>query len=137
VKTWLIIGLASLFPLGFAVIWLAVTSLLGLLSGWPTLARRYPDRDEPASVRLGGQYGHLGLVELRGALSLAACPSGLRLAMSRWLGPFNKPFFVPWDEIAAEPRKVFLGHMMRLGFGHPEVGALVIRTDVWERLRRA
>jgi hypothetical protein len=34
VKVSLIIGLAGLFSLGIAGIWLAVTPLLGVLSGW-------------------------------------------------------------------------------------------------------
>ncbi|HEY2177440.1 MAG TPA: hypothetical protein VGH15_02565 [Caulobacteraceae bacterium] len=134
-KVWLVAGLAMLFPIAFTALWLGITSLLGLLGGWPVLMRRYPDRDEAPSLRLDSQYGRMGVgVELRGALSLSACPSGLRVAISRFLGPFSKPFFVPWSEIVAEPKKNLFAHLVRLQFGEPEAGALIVYAKTWERL---
>ena len=115
--------------------WLTVTTLLALLSGWFSLAARYPDRDEPAQLKLGSQSGMMGLgVSMSGILVLSACRSGLRIAIWRVFGPFCRPFFVPWDDIQAQPRQQFFQKMVRLGFGRPEAGVLSIDARAWERL---
>ena len=134
-STPLAIGLVALILFFFVALWLLITTLLGGLSGWSGLARRYPDRDETPRVELTGQSGAMGMgVQLRGVLTLAACPSGLRVVIWRALAPFGKPFFVPWDEIDARPKRALLVELMRLGFGTPEAGALTISARSWERL---
>lgn len=124
---------------GFVVIWLAVGSLLGLLSGWYGLMRRYPDRRETPIIRFGSQSGSMGAigVNLSGILRLAACPSGLRVSMWRMFGPFSRSFLVPWREIRAEPYTAFFTPMVRLDFGNPGSGELRIQAWTWERLAAA
>ena len=134
-STPLAIGLVALILVIFVGLWLLITTLLGALTGWSGLARRFPDRDETPRIELKAQSGAMGLgVQLRGVLTLAACPSGLRVAISRALAPFSKPFFVPWGEIDAKPRKELLASLTRLGFGVPEAGALTLSTRIWDRL---
>lgn len=127
----------SLFPIFFALFWLAVTSLLGLLSNWFRLQREFPRDDDPALLRLRMRSGRMGIVSIGGALSLAACRSGLRIGILRFLGPFQRPFQVPWGQIQAEPVRRFFQPMVRLGFGRPEVGSLIIDLRSWERLKAA
>jgi hypothetical protein len=125
----------SLFPFFFAGLWLTVTTMLGFLSGWFSLAPQYPDRDETALLTLRSQSGMMGLgVSMSGILILSACPSGLRVAIWRVFGPFCRPFFVPWDDIKVQPRRQFFQKMARLGFGRPEAGVLSIDARAWERL---
>ncbi|HEY5347424.1 MAG TPA: hypothetical protein VIJ72_04465, partial [Rhizomicrobium sp.] len=57
-----------LFPLFFAGLWLFVTTILGAISGWYSLARKYPDRPEDAVLTLRFQSGSVGLVSMRGIL---------------------------------------------------------------------
>ena len=124
-----------LFPFAFVGMWLAVTTMLSLLSGWFQLAERYPDRNEEALVRLRSQSGSMGLgVSMGGILKLSACPSGLRVAILRVFGPFSRPFFVPWAEINTIPKTTFFIRRVRLGFGRPEVGVLTVEAWAWERL---
>ena len=123
------------FPFFFVGLWLAVTIILGFISGWYALATRFPDRDEPARLKLNGQSGLMGWgVSMSGILVLSACPSGLRIGIWKIFGPFSRPFFVPWAEIRAAPRQQFFQKMVRLGFGWPEGGVLSIDARAWARL---
>jgi hypothetical protein len=134
-STPLAVALAVAILLFFVALWLLITTLLAGLSGWLGLARRFPDRVEVPRIALKGQSGAMGMgVQLRGILTLSACPSGLRVAIWRAFAPFSKPFFVPWDEIEARPKGGLFVDLMRLGFGQPEAGAMTITTRTWQRL---
>ena len=131
-------GFFYFLPLSLIAIWLFVVGVLSLMSGWPELMKRFPDRPEPPLVKLDFLSGMMGAgVRLGGILSLSACPSGLRIAMWRLFGPFCRPFFVPWREITAEPFTLLLTPMIRLRFGNPPAGVLMIRARVWERVSSA
>ncbi len=127
------------FPLVFAGFWLAVTTLIGFMSGWYALARRYPDRKEPALLRLTWQAGFMGPLRsrYRGALTLSACRSGLRVGVIRLLGPFSRDFFVPWEEIRVERKDGFFEKLAELTFDEPRVGTLAIRAAVADKLAKA
>jgi hypothetical protein len=130
--------LAALPPALFLCLWLFVTALFGLFSGWFRLQRQFPRSDETPLLRLRMQSGMMGWIHLNGVLTLDACESGLRVGMWRLFGPFERPFEVPWDRIEAEPVSPFLlGPMVRLRFGRPEAGRLAINLRAWERLKAA
>ena len=134
-STPLAIGLAAAILLFFVALWLLITTLLAGLSGWSGLARRFPDRAETPRFELKGQSGAMGMgVQLRGILTFSVCPSGLRVTIWRAFAPFSKPFFVPWGEIEARPRRGLLVELMRLGFGDPEAGAMTVAARTWQRL---
>jgi len=117
-RPWLVIALVVLFPVFFAGLWLGITTLLSSLSGWPALMKAFPDRDEPALLRLSGQSGQMGPgVNMQGVLTLSVCPSGLRLGMSRFLAPFAHDVLVPWNQISANRKQVLFGQVVRLQFG--------------------
>ncbi|HEY2048533.1 MAG TPA: hypothetical protein VGH03_04275 [Caulobacteraceae bacterium] len=124
------------FPIFFVGMWLLVSTLIGAKSGWYELARRYPDRPEPALAKLGFQSGVMGPtgIGINGILTVSACRSGLRVEIWQVFGPFSKPFLVPWNEISVRPRQIFFHPYARLGFGNPEVGVLSIGRDVWGHL---
>jgi hypothetical protein len=120
----------------FVALWLAVTTLLSLLSGWPALMKAFPDRDEIPILRLPGQSGAMGLgVNMRGVLTLGICPSGLRLGMPRFLAPFSRDFLVPWDRISVTRKRALFVQVVKLQFG--QVGNLTISQDLAGRLATA
>jgi hypothetical protein len=87
---------AVFFSLFFAGLWLTVTTLLAVLSGWFRLMARFPDQAMEPLLRIRGQSGSMGLgVGMRGILTLRVCDSGLRVGMTRIFGPFCRDFFVP------------------------------------------
>ncbi len=125
----------SLIPFFFIGVWLFGTTMFGLLSGWFALQSQFPRGDEAPLVTFRRLSGYMGLgVSLSGMLTLNACPSGLRLAIWRVHGPFQRPFLVPWAEISPEPKTSFFMPMVRLGLGSPEVGKLTIDAGIWQKL---
>jgi len=124
------------FPIFFALMWFAVTVLLGFMSGWYTLMRRYPDRSEVALRTFQNQSGSIGPVGARSLLTLSVCPSGLRVGMMRIFGPFSKDFLVPWHEISVARKDRFLWKVAKLSFGNPPAGSLTLMADLADHLAR-
>jgi hypothetical protein len=124
-----------LFPF-FVAMWLLITTMVGAMSGWFTLRRRYPAGTEQALVTFRRRTGLLGKkgVGMGSALALGACPSGLRIAISRMAGPFQRPILIPWDEIVAEPKTMLFVPMAELRLGIPQIGTIVIDAHLWEDL---
>src|SRR5262245_20686935 len=102
--------LPVIIHLFFAVIWIGVTSLLGVLSGWFTLMQQFPDRDEKPIVQLNWQSGFMGQigVNFRNVLKIGVCPGGLRVGVLRIFGLFARDFFVPWHAISAEKKEFWM-----------------------------
>jgi hypothetical protein len=117
--------------------WLAVTTLLTLASGWYRLAARYPNRIDEPLLRIHVPSGSMGLVGMRNLLTLSPCPSGLRVSMFRLFGPFCRPFFVPWDDVAVLRTKMFFAPAARLQFGKPIAGTLAVEAYIANELARA
>jgi hypothetical protein len=125
------------FPLFFGVMWITVTTLLSVLSGWFVLMRTYPDREEAPLQSFSWQSGSMNRVSMRSILKLSPCPSGLRLSIMRLFGPFCRDFLVPWDEISVVRKDQFYFKVAQISFGRPAIGKLTIFVDVADRLARA
>jgi hypothetical protein len=130
---WLLAG----FPIFFVMIWLSATALMGLFTNWYALQAQFPRNDDPPLLRLHMQSGRMGWVGLNNVLTFDACRSGLRVGIWRIFGLFQRPFQVPWDQIEAEPVTFLLVSRVRLGFGRPATGTLVISPIAWQRLKAA
>ncbi len=129
---------AIYFPLFFATLWLAVTTVLALVSGWFRLMTTFPGQPSQPSLRLRGQSGTMGAgVGFHGILTLSICQAGLRIGMVRLFGPFCRDFLVPWDAISVSRKSFLFWPTARLEFGHPVVGTLRVSAHVANRLARA
>jgi hypothetical protein len=122
---------------GFAALfvgaWLAVTGLLGVMSGWFRLQSHYPASGEEPLRTLRAESGVMGTVQFHGCLVLSACPSGLRVAVWPLFGPLEKPFIVPWAEIHAQHVPSMFGASAQLSFGD-DIGSMRIKAKSWEML---
>jgi hypothetical protein len=129
----------AVFLLFFAALWLTVTTILAILSGWFRLVARFPNQIVEPLLRIRGQSGYMGLgVSMQGILTLSVCPSGLRVGIMRVFGPFCRDFFVPWEAISITRKNVLLlWPVAKLQFGSPSVGSLTIPAHVANRLARA
>ena len=129
---------AIFFPFFFVALWLTVTTILALLSGWFRLMEVYPDQSDEPILRLRGQSGTMGLgVGMNGVLILSVCPTGLRVGMMRVFGPFCRDFFVPWESIAVVRKTILFWPVAKLQFGNPAVGTLSVSAHVADRIARA
>ena len=129
--------LVGFFPLFFIVLWILITALLGVFSGWFKLQARFPSDDETPLLRLRQRSGSMYGINFNGILTFEACTSGLRLRLWRMFGPFQRPFQVPWNQIEAEPVTRFFEPKIRLHLGRPEAGRLTIDLRTWEKLKAA
>jgi hypothetical protein len=124
------------FPFLFVGMWLAVTTMLGFMSGWFNLQQWYPDdgSEEPL-LKLRWQSGMMGAgVSLNNCLTLSAKRSGLSVKMTRIFALFQRPLLIPWSEITAEPSRMFFTPMVKLTFGSPANGKLKIGARSWAKL---
>jgi hypothetical protein len=137
IEPYLLVLIPVLFLVLFLALWFAVTTLIGAVSGWYALMRRYPDRDEKPVLALSWQSGRMGMARLRGVLTLSACPSGLRVGMIRAFGVFARDFFVPWDDIAVSKKTWLFAEVAELSFGKPPVGTLTLLQSTAARLAAA
>lgn len=125
------------FPLFFASLWLAITTVLAVFSGWFRLMARFPNQTKSPLLRIRGQSGSMGSmggVSMHGILTLGVCPSGLRIGIMRVFGPFCRDFFVPWEAIRITRKTVLFWPVAKLQFGMPSVGSLTIPAHVANRL---
>jgi len=111
--------------------------LLGFISGWYALMRRYPDNSERALHTFTRQSGSMNSVSMRSILNLSVCPSGLRVGIMRVFGIFSRDFFVPWHEMAVSRKDRFLWKVAKLSFGAQASGDITIPSDVADRIARA
>jgi hypothetical protein len=129
---------AIFFPLIFASLWLTVTTILAVLSGWLRLMAEFPNQAIEPTLRIRGQSGSMGLgVNMRGILTLAVCPTGLRVGIMRVFGPFCRDFFVPWEDVRVTRKIVLFWPVAKLQFGSPAVGTLTIPAHVANKLAHA
>jgi hypothetical protein len=129
---------AVFFPLFFALLWLTVTTILAVLSGWFRLMVKFPNQTAEPVLRVRGQSGSMGLgVSMRGVLTLSVCPCGLRVGIMRLFGPLCREFLVPWEDISISRKNSVFWSMAELRFGRPAIGSLTIPQHVANRLARA
>jgi hypothetical protein len=125
------------FPLFFLGMWLGVTTILSLLSGWFVLASRFPDREAEPIQRFSFQSGMMGFaVGMHGILTLTACNTGLRVGMMRLFGPFSRDFFVPWENVAITRKTILFEKAAKLQFGNPAIGRLSISAALANKMAR-
>lgn len=127
-----------IFPVFFVALWLFVTAILSVASGWYKLMSRFPDRSETPLLQLSMQSGSMGRgVNFNNILRLASCPSGLRVGVLKLFGVFARDFLVPWNEIQVRRYKWLMFELAELKFGNPEVGKLTLRASVADKLAAA
>jgi len=130
-------NLAVSFALFFALLWLTVTTMLAVLSGWFRLMAKFPNQTEAPLLQVRWQSGRMGFaVSMQGILTLSACPSGLRVGIMRVFGPFCRDFFVPWEDISVTRKDVLFWPAATLQFGRPAIGSLTIAAHIANRLAR-
>lgn len=134
-------GFETVFPLAFPVffagLWLLVVTVLSAASGWKGLEARFPDREDQAVATFRMASGVMRGVRMNNILTLTACRAGLRVAIWKIFGPFDRPFFVPWEQLRVERREAWLQKVAILSFGEPAAGQLQISGALASRLAAA
>lgn len=119
------------------LMWLGVTTVLGLTSGWFGLMLAYPNNEETPLFQMKWLSGSMGLgVSLQRILKISVCPSGLRFGISKFFGPFQRDFLVPWDHLSVTRKKhFFMGETATIYF--KSKGSINLPGYVVNKLGRA
>jgi hypothetical protein len=137
-NSWIQQNIAVVFPLFFVAVWLGVSTMLAVFSGWFRLAAKFPDQAEETLLRVRWQSGVMGAaVGMNGILTLDVCHRGLRVGMLRIFGPFCRDFLVPWEDIRITPTTILFQSAKKLQFGSPVIGSLTLRANVADKLARS
>jgi hypothetical protein len=101
-------------PIEFAIyavaLWVGVCGLLGLLSGWPLLAREYRASNRPSGHTLHGQVSRVGIVPEHNITGMVISQDGLYLWTHWAFRVFRPALLIPWSHIRSLRERKFLWH---------------------------
>jgi hypothetical protein len=127
------LGLGS--PVAFVAFFWMIFHVDARLRGWDDLAARYSSSGpEPGSVfkSQDGFIGRVGVVQTKRMLRAAVTPTGLYLAMPRWVVAAHPPLLIPWSQLRVEScRRGPTGQpWLDLRAGMPETGRILLRSGI-------
>ena len=100
------------FPVYFVVVWLCITGLLSVLSGWSGLAGHFRAEESVQGEKfrfVSGSIGNRFLpVSYGNCLFITVNDSGFGLAILFLFRLLSPPLFIPWSAVASVKRKRFL-----------------------------
>jgi hypothetical protein len=132
-------ALALLPFVAFAGLWCLVSFLVGKLSGWSTLERRFVSsfpfpgqtwKWKSARLRRGTNYNR--------CLTIGADPTGLYLATVFFFRIGHTPLFIPWTEISFHGRRKILWiEFAEFRLGREEQVPFLIRASLADQIQAA
>lgn len=128
------------FALYFIALWVLVSYVLGLLSGWIALSRRFRGTGAFYSYQWPLQSLRMGTlpVSYRNCANLGADEAGLYLAVFPLFRLGHAPLFIPWSEIeVVSGVRGFIFKSRKLLLGRQERIPLVVSVSLAEKLREA
>ena len=127
------------FPLFFVGTWVLTTYVLGLLSGWNFLSKRFRYRGVYYGEKWSFQSARMRtLIHFGSALTLGADESGLYMAVFPLFRFGNPPLLIPWSEISiihGERGLIFKKRVLLLG--RQETISLSISSSLAATLKEA
>ncbi|MCU0659485.1 MAG: hypothetical protein MUF64_30745 [Polyangiaceae bacterium] len=88
------------FLLFFVGLWSGISWLMAQVSGWSSMATRYPCPPGVQGAALDSGFAvRVGVASYRGVISFSATPQGLMVEVMA-LFPFHRPLLIPWSAIA-------------------------------------
>ena len=112
----------------------AISGLLALVAGWPSLARRYPATHQPPGEELSFQVYGVGGVRENGVTVLVVSPEGLFLRPIIFFRVGRRPLLIPWEAIESATPGPFRwrpSYLLAIQGG----GTVRVGEDAYERMR--
>jgi hypothetical protein len=105
----------SLFPLLFIGVWVLITKVLSIASGWNKLANLYQYRNIFDGKLLRFQSANISGVGFNSSLEVGISARGLYLRPFILFRPFHAPLLIPWSHIKKERIKkyIFTGYRFK------------------------
>jgi hypothetical protein len=127
----------SLF--GFTFFWSLIAFVLSRMSGWATLAAAYPAGEVLSpNTRWRWQSALMNAnTKYNASLTVVADPQAVHVSVMALLSVGHRPFTVPWQDIHAEMRQLFLMQRVALMFIKAPTVTMLIPPKLAERLATA
>jgi hypothetical protein len=129
----------TIFSLFFVALWCVIGLVVGRISGWATLERRFAStlpfpgqtwRWRSARMRWGANYNN--------CLVIGGDPAGLYLSSLFFLRIGHPPLFIPWTEISVRSRrKIMFIECVEFKLGREEQIPFLIRAGLADQIRSA
>lgn len=122
----------------FVITWFVTGFLVSAIGGWWELGEHYRTQHAPplhVSRWKSGRMG--GLTNYNNVLTIGADPHGLFLHMPKLFRVGHPDLFIPWTDIAAEPRRRLFGPRVRLNFTRTKGVYLELREELAGELLHA
>ncbi len=103
-------------PFFFVGLWLLVTFIISLASGWGRLAESYRAAQPFSGTVLGWQSASIRGISYNNSLNFGVAPEGLYLATMALFRAFHPPLFIFWSEIEAHPVRMMGFDLVELRF---------------------
>ena len=97
-----------LFLLSFVGLWLFMSGLFAVISGWFSLAQDFKAMNKPAGEKITGQVKQFGIVPENRVTHMVLSNSGLYLDASVLFRFMHPPLLIPWSRISAPSVGSFL-----------------------------
>lgn len=100
VLSYLVPAIGMAVALGVVIVlWLSVSALISMTSGWADLATRYAASQRPKGKEYRYQSVHLGGAWYAGVVIAIPCPAGLYLEVERPWRFRHTPLLIPWSNV--------------------------------------
>ena len=126
------------FAVLFVALWIAVSALIGAVSGWRRLAMRYPEVRPFTGQLWRFQSGRMrNAMGYNNCLTVGADGLGLHLSVLFLFRVGHAPVFVPWGAVRVSPERWLFLRRFRLDFRDEPGVSLAISDRLAERLKTA
>jgi hypothetical protein len=107
------------FAIGFPIFWMGVVYLVSRLSGWSSLAKRYPATRPASGQYFGWSSGRISrFSNYNHSINVTISSTGVHLETVFFFKFGHAPVFLPWDAIVAmRHSKILFRHLNRAATG--------------------
>lgn len=133
----LLVIMVPALMLGFVGFWCLVCWLLGQISGWNQLAKRYRNTEPSDGYARYMASGSVGLVNYSNCLNLRSSSDGLSLSVFPIFRPGHPPVLILWDDLNNPTVRSFLWlRSVKLDVGSPRITSLTLSNKDFENLQK-
>jgi hypothetical protein len=129
---------AVMFPAYFLFLWIFVSAIISLVSGWFSLAKVYRTRVPFQGRKWTMQNGQMRWrVNYNHALTFGVSPQGFYMASMFLVRFMHPPLLVPWSEIRVQKTQGWMFEYVTFTLGHELAIPLRLRATLAAQLREA
>ncbi|MDA1208883.1 MAG: hypothetical protein O2904_02515 [bacterium] len=95
--------------IGFAILWIGICNAMAYMSGWKSLARKYPALNKPMQKRYFMQDMKIRWATYKNGITIRTGPEGIYFSMFPVFRFGHTPFLIPWYMITKYEKTTMRG----------------------------